>query len=279
MWTGARPPVSVSAQITLMCRGWRTETDAHSAACLWISLWLIAATVWFHVLEDLSCRVFVLLLQLIDTAVQAVEGWACKAAALSPAAHSLASHLVTVRWPWGRRVGRVQGAGCWGWGCGSAPAGVQMGGCYFDSSEQRKVERRGNEGGEWPAWGRSEPGTLWEVPAPRSRWAAEAPEASPSPSSPRGLCSPPLFWICSAAAGPGRPPASSLLEPAGYDTSSWSFGTSPRTHPGLRFPPWTSPAAPAKKGRQINQDEQTGRHTKGSSRGIIQTKPSSYKEF
>lgn len=253
------------SQITLMCRGWRTETDAHSAACLWISRWLIAtATVWFHVLEDLSCRRFTLLLRLTDTAVRAVEGSACKVAALSPAAHSLASPPVTVRWPWGQPAGRVQGAGCRGWGCGSAPAGVQTGGCCCDSSERRKAERRGNEGGEWPAWGRSEPGTLWEEPAPRSRWAAEAPEASPSPSSPLGLCSPPLSWIYSAAAGPGRPPASSRLEPGGYDTSSWSFGRSPRTHPGLRFPPWTSPAAPAKKGRQINRDEQAGRHTKGS---------------
>lgn len=51
---------------------------------------IVTATVWFHVLEDLSNRLFILLLplklKLIGTAVQAVEGSACKAAALSPAA-------------------------------------------------------------------------------------------------------------------------------------------------------------------------------------------------
>lgn len=55
----------------------------------------IIVTVWFDVLEDLSNRLFILilplppprfLLELIGTAVQAVEGLACKAAALSPAA-------------------------------------------------------------------------------------------------------------------------------------------------------------------------------------------------
>lgn len=65
-------PVSVSALVTFASRGWRTETDARSAA------------VWCHVLEDLSRRVSALL-GLIGTAVPAVEGSACKAAALSPA--------------------------------------------------------------------------------------------------------------------------------------------------------------------------------------------------
>lgn len=46
---------------------------------------IATATVWFHVLEDHSRRVLILL-DLIGTAVQAVEGLACKAAALSPAA-------------------------------------------------------------------------------------------------------------------------------------------------------------------------------------------------
>lgn len=48
---------------------------------------IVTATVWFHVMEDLSNRLFILLLlQLIGTAAQAVEGSAYKAAALSPAA-------------------------------------------------------------------------------------------------------------------------------------------------------------------------------------------------
>lgn len=42
----------------------------------------VFAAVWFHVLEDLSCRVSTLL-GLIGTAVPAVEGSACRAAALS----------------------------------------------------------------------------------------------------------------------------------------------------------------------------------------------------
>lgn len=111
-------------------------------------------------------------------------------------------------------------------------------------------------------WDRSGPGTLEGVPAVGSRWAAEAPEAAPSPSLPPARGSPPPAGTCCAAAWLGRPPASSPPAPGEHDTSSLSLGRSPGTHPGSGFPPWTSPAAPVKKGRQTNWHELTGRRTK-----------------
>lgn len=202
------------------------------------------------------------LLVLIGTAARAVGGWACKAAATSPAAHWPASHLVTVRWPWGRRVGRDLGAGCWDSGCGSVRAAGLERWCCYDSSGPRPAGRQGNGGQGWLVWGRSGPGTLEGVPAVGSRWAAEAPEASPSPSLPPARGSPPPAGTCCAAAWLGRPPASFPPAPGEHDTSSWSLGRSPGTHPGSGFPPWTYPAAPVKKGRQTNWHELTGRRTK-----------------
>lgn len=77
--------------VTFECHGWRTETDVCSAARLSISLCLHDCD--SHRLLPTSrktSRLFILplllLLRLIGTAVRAVEGSACKAAALARAA-------------------------------------------------------------------------------------------------------------------------------------------------------------------------------------------------
>ena len=233
-----RPPPRLPLHQSLLTWFWQPLSDS-------------SQTGFFPSSSSSSSSSFPPALQFTGTAARAVEGSACKAAALSPAARSPASPPIAVRWPGGRPAGRVLGVACRGWGCGSAPAGVRAaGGCCPDSWGRRQEGKRGNGAGGWPAWGRNEPGTLLKVLVPQSRCASAAPEAAPSPASPRGLGSPPPSWFCPAGVWLGRPPASSPPAPGGYDTSSWSTGRSPGSRPGWRSPPWTSPAAPVKQHRQ-----------------------------
>lgn len=83
---GARHPRLLRLHLCVV-DGEQNRTPAALPVSGSVFAYMIAtATVWFHVLEDLSSRLFILLLQLIGTEAQAVEGSACKAAALSPAA-------------------------------------------------------------------------------------------------------------------------------------------------------------------------------------------------
>lgn len=202
------------------------------------------------------------LLVLIGRVAQVVGSLAYKAAATSLVAHWLAIRLVTVQWPWGRQVGHDLGAGCLDSGCGSVRAAALKQWCCYDSLGPRLAGRRDNEGRGWLVWGRSGPGTLEGVPAVGSRWAAEAPEAAPSPSLPLARGSPRLAGTWCAAAWLGRPPASSPPVPGERGRSSWSLEMNPEIHPGSGFPPWTSPAAPVKQGRPIIWHELTGQRTK-----------------
>lgn len=77
--------------VTFECHEWRTETDVCSAARLSISLCLHDCDSHrFLPTSRKTSRLFILplllLLRLIGTAVRAVEGSACKAAALARAA-------------------------------------------------------------------------------------------------------------------------------------------------------------------------------------------------